>query len=48
MQTCQANEADAANQLRTDQAKLSELQEKVDRLDREYDQSQQGAATAVF
>lgn len=38
VQTCQATEADITNQLRNDQAKLSELQDRIDHLDKTLEQ----------
>ena len=37
-QTCQARESDAATQLRNDQAKLTELQDRIQRLDKALEQ----------
>lgn len=34
VQTCQATEADASSQLRNDQAKLADVQDRIDRLDK--------------
>jgi chromosome segregation ATPase len=38
VQTCQAEEAEASGQLRNDQAKLTDLQERIERLDKTLEQ----------